>query len=442
MKLLAAFTTVLYVAAAVPFNAPTIANINDISLEVRGQGDNLPAGNWNAGWLADLLTKIKDTVQKNKNKGSIPKASQFTSWKTFKGNGVNLGGWLAIEKGIDPKFFNDNGASAAVDEDSFCAVLGKIKCALLLEYRYATFFKTSDIDLYASYGVNVLRIPVSYWAFMPAVNGDHYHTGSQLFHMARIANYAISKGMHIIVDLHGLPGGQNGLDNQGKTGDLNWWNNQTNFDYSMKTVDLATTWILKQPRPEQFTLGLINEPLKQGFYFFGQTLDSVDYLNKYYTAAVSQIRKRTAKVPIMLSDGFAGPQIWEPVWANSNQNIVIDTHIYFFSQGTYAYDAPYDACYLAKSYQVSTNPVFIGEWSIQASKFNSGDVPTRSLFYNSQLAAYLKFLAGGSFWNAKHFGDVIVGTDGTDQSNFWSWEKLAQQGVVVKAGVPVDTATC
>ena len=277
---------------------------------------------------------------------------------------------------------------------------------------------------------------------MKAVNGDRYHTGSQLFHMSRIANYAVKKGMHVIIDLHGLPGGQNGLDNQGKTGDLNWWNNSTNMDYSLKLVDLATSWILKQPSPEQYTLGLINEPLMTGYFFFGQTPESIAYLNKYYTAALSQIRKRTNKFPVMLSDGFAGPQVWEPFWANSKQNIVFDTHIYFFSQGTYAYDAPYDACYLAKSYQNATNPVFIGEWSIQASKYNSGDVATRSLFYNSQMAAYMKFLHGGSFWNAKHFGNVVVGTDGSDQTYYWSWEKLAQQGVVVKSGVSVDTTSC
>jgi len=96
-------------------------------------------------------------------------------------------------EGHRPNPFTKNGAAAAIDEDSFCATLGKVKCALALETRYTTFLKTSDIDLYASYGIKVLRIPVGYAAFMKAVNGDHYHTGSQLFHMSRIANYAVKK---------------------------------------------------------------------------------------------------------------------------------------------------------------------------------------------------------------------------------------------------------
>ncbi|KAH9224688.1 hypothetical protein DL95DRAFT_473290 [Leptodontidium sp. 2 PMI_412] len=107
---------------------------------------------------------------------------------------------------------------------------------------------------------------------------------------------------------------------------------------------------------------------------------------------------------------------------NNDQNIVSDAHNYFPSQGTYTYEV----CNLAKPYQNATNPVFIGEWSIQASKFNTGDVKTRSLFYNSQLAAQMKFLQGRAFWNAKHFGNVVVGTDSTDQSFYWSWQKLVR----------------
>ncbi|KAG4420188.1 hypothetical protein IFR04_006664 [Cadophora malorum] len=238
-----AFTSVLSLAAAVPFAGLGSTLVEDSSLE-----------NWDSSFLAELLKKIRTYRDKKKGRGSIPKASQFKDWKTFKGNGVNLGGWLAIEKGIDPDFSTKNAAAAAIDEDSFCATLGK---------------STS-------------------------------------------------------------------------------------------------------------------------------------------TSSASQ--------SVMLADGFAGRQVWEPFWGNSNQNIVFNTRIYFFSQGTYAYDAPYDACYLAKSYQNATYPVFIGEWSIQDSKYNSGDVASRSLFYNSQLAAYMKFLHGGSFWNAKHFGSVVVGTDGTDQT--------------------------
>jgi hypothetical protein len=96
----------------------------------------------------------------------------FPGWRNYKSNGVNLGGWLVLEKGIHPSFFNDN-APSAIDEDSFCETLGRAKCGALLENRYNTYITTKDIDNFATYGVKTLRIPIGYWAYMPAIAGDH-----------------------------------------------------------------------------------------------------------------------------------------------------------------------------------------------------------------------------------------------------------------------------
>jgi hypothetical protein len=294
-----------------------------------------------------------------------PTPNTFPGWRNYKSNGVNLGGWLVLEKNIQPSFFNDN-APSAIDEDSFCETLGQAKCGALLENRYNTYITTKDIDNFAAYGINTLRIPIGYWAYMPAIAGDHYYTGGQKLAMQKIARYAIAKhNMHILVDLHGLPGGQNGLDNQGKTGQLTWWNNQTAFDLSIEMVRRATDDILLQPNSGSYTLSLINEPLP-ALYYFGQTQDSIAYLNKYYKAALAEVRKRSKTLPVAISDGFIGPQTWDPYWTNVDPHIVIDTHIYFFVGGSYSYDAAYGACYLAKSYQNASNPTFIGEWSIQA----------------------------------------------------------------------------
>ncbi|KAH0126900.1 hypothetical protein KCU67_g17387, partial [Aureobasidium melanogenum] len=73
----------------------------------------------------------------------------------------------------------------------------------LLEQRYKTYMTSSDIFFFASYGVSTLHVPISYRAFLKAVNGDIYHTGGQLEALAYVSQYAISKGMHIIVDLLG-----------------------------------------------------------------------------------------------------------------------------------------------------------------------------------------------------------------------------------------------
>lgn len=90
-----------------------------------------------------------------------PKPNSSPSWKDFKSNSVNLGGWFPLEYNIDPSFFTPN-APSAIDKDSFCAALGKAKCGALLEKRYLEYITTKDIDNFASFGVNTLCIPVGY----------------------------------------------------------------------------------------------------------------------------------------------------------------------------------------------------------------------------------------------------------------------------------------
>ncbi|KAJ4335636.1 hypothetical protein N0V95_008850 [Ascochyta clinopodiicola] len=438
MKMRFAFTAL---CAAALVNAAPAAKTT--ALEARSDITDLFTSSQLTGPFVNLLNDVANVIKDLTGKTSkpVPSATSFRDWKTFKANGVNLGGWLVLEKGIDPAFFDNNGASSAEDEDSFCEVLGDLKCGLLLEQRYRTYFTKKDIDIFATYGVNTIRVPVGYWAFMARQKGMHYHTGGQLLAFSNIAQYAISKGMHVVVDLHGLPGGQNGLDNQGKSRQLEWWHNDANFDASIKLVNLATDWIRLQPNSNQFTLSLINEPLP-ALYYFGQTDDSFAYLNKFYNASLTAIRKKSKTLPVMFSDGFAGEQAWEKWWSRTDLNIVWDSHIYFFSGGSYSYDAPYSACYLAKSYATAINPVFIGEWSIQAGTLNHVGDDARKIFFQTQLQAYMTSLAGGAFWNGKHNGTGIVGDDGSKQPEYWSWQQLASEGIVPKPGDAVVAASC
>jgi hypothetical protein len=86
--------------------------------------------------------------------------------------------------------------------------------------------------------------------------------------------------------------------------------------------------------------------------------------------------------------------------------------------------------------------VFIGEWSIQAGTLNHVGDGTRKLMFQTQLQAYTGMLAGGAFWNAKHAGTNVVGDDGSKQPMYRSWEQLASEGIVPKAGEELTVATC
>ena len=135
---------------------------------------------------------------------------QFVNWTTYKANGANLGGWLEKEKTHDPIWW-DQYAPDAPDEWTLCQTLGS-KCGPVLEARYASFLNTSTIDRLASVGVNTLRIPTTYAAWINVPGSALYH-GNQQSYLRTITQYAIEKyNMHIILGLHSLPGGVNNLD--------------------------------------------------------------------------------------------------------------------------------------------------------------------------------------------------------------------------------------
>jgi glucan 1,3-beta-glucosidase len=91
-----------------------------------------------------------------------------------------------------------------------CQVLGG-SCGPIFESRYQTFVNTGTIDL-ASVGVNTLRIPTTYAAWIN-VSGSAFCFGNQIAHLRRIIDYAIrTYGMNCIIGLHSLSGDVNNLD--------------------------------------------------------------------------------------------------------------------------------------------------------------------------------------------------------------------------------------
>ena len=76
-------------------------------------------------------------------------------------------------------------------------------------------------------------------------------------------------GLKVLIDLHGAPGSQNGFDNSGRRGDVNWFQpgNLTNIDRTLDILDkfagLMVNWIYDGTISETTLEGIeiVNEPL-------------------------------------------------------------------------------------------------------------------------------------------------------------------------------------
>lgn len=129
--------------------------------------------------------------------------------------GVNLGGWLVLERWITPSVFS--GVSAK-DEYGLCKELGAEKSKELLERHRDVFITEEHIKRLAELGLNTLRLPVGYWLFG---NEPPYVDGCKQY-VDRCFDWAEKYNLKIILDIHAAPGSQNGMDHSGQSGIIGW----------------------------------------------------------------------------------------------------------------------------------------------------------------------------------------------------------------------------
>ena len=264
----------------------------------------------------------------------------------------------------------------------------------------------------ASVGANQVRIPVGYWAFIKPDAGEPYVAIGQKAHIERILGYCATNGIHAVIDLHGLPGSQNGQDHSGHAGAINFYTDY-NIKRGLNTIKAVVTWMNQLPSRLKQQISAIqsaNEP-------HANDATQLAKLKNYYQSAYDLIHASAYQVPMIFHDGFKGLATWKnflPVPANA----VIDLHPYWaFPPSTSETKVIADICGMAESIGSFHLPVFMGEWSLASGVTSSGLWLRR--FMDTQVSVWKK-AAGGTMWSLKN----------SINSNVWSFEQLIQEGYV------------
>ncbi|KAL4926068.1 glycoside hydrolase superfamily [Aspergillus undulatus] len=334
-------------------------------------------------------------------------AAQYLNWSTYEANGINLGGWLVQESTIDTTWWAEY-SRGAPDEWGLCANQGT-SCGAVLERRYATWITPAVIDDLFEAGVNTLRIPTTYAAWVKVPD------------------------MHIIIDLHSLPGGVNGMAFGEAEGHFGWFNNQTALRYSLEVVDAVIDYVQNSGHPESYTIAPINEPVDNtDLSFFGTPLalsmDGAAWVLQYILTVIARVSAVNMDIPIMFQGSFLGETYWSP-FIPSDANVVFDVHHYYFAgRGATGQNI---TSYICSDAELSPGdgkfPVFIGEWSMQTEFDNRLAERERAL--NTGLYAFAAHTRGSSYWTAKFFGNNTVDGEGT-QADYWNYLALAEQGMI------------
>lgn len=356
------------------------------------------------GVLSVITSVTASPINVDKRAGTA-----YNYWTT-KAWGANLGNWLVLERWMNPSFFEQN-APNAQDEWTFCQTASNP--AKLLQDHWNSWVTEDDFKQMQAIKVNHVRIPVGYWAFIQPDAGEPYVTTGQKAQLERILGYCNKYGMYAVIDLHGLPGSQNGEMHSGHITSINFYSDY-NIQRSLKTVQAVVDWMNALDPTLKSRIASIeaaNEPRTNGS---GQ----LTILKNYYQKAYNIIAASPFKVPMMFHDAFQGLGAWSSFLPN-DANAVIDLHPYYaFPPNTDQNSIINGICNTKSSAQSFHLPVFFGEWSLASGVPNSD--PWLRKMMDTQVSVYKGSGAGGTFWSLKN----------KINSNVWSLQQLKNEGIV------------
>lgn len=277
--------------------------------------------------------------------------------------GVNLGGWLVLEKWMNSDVFE---GTDAVDQWTFDSTDG---AADKLQDHWSSYITEDDIQTLASWGINAVRIPIGYWAYDNS--GTPYIKGADAY-LEKAIGWCRNAGITVLVDCHGSPGSQNGFDNSGHSGDVNWQSDD-NLNRSITILEtIAAKYGSAEYADVVFGIELVNEPISWDQNNFATT-------KQWAQDAYAAVKKAATNpsLNVIMHDGFMGPSNWEAVGSAVNGDSTLaqsqfwmDTHLY---QNQVAADSELTqdqhiakACNWSTSELLpssSTLPVIVGEFS-------------------------------------------------------------------------------
>ncbi|OTB09499.1 glycoside hydrolase family 5 protein, partial [Hypoxylon sp. CI-4A] len=270
--------------------------------------------------IMGLNTDWDDSVAANDKVSAIEKS--WGDYASTPARGVNLGGWLSLEPFITPSLFNYDSKLNIIDEYTLCQHLGPKTAASTLEKHYATFVTESTFQEIQAAGLDHVRIPYSYWA-VQTYDDDPYVFRTSWRYLLRGIEWARKYGLRVNLDLHALPGSQNGWNHSGRQGVVNWLNGTNGDLNSQRSLDIhdRLSKFFAQDRYKNIITfyGLANEPRMVSL--------SADAVVSWTSDAFDLVRKNGVTANVVFGDGFMGLANWQGKLTNMD-GLVLDVHQY------------------------------------------------------------------------------------------------------------------
>ncbi|MCA0294814.1 MAG: cellulase family glycosylhydrolase [Actinobacteria bacterium] len=334
--------------------------------------------------------------------------------------GVNLGNWLVLEKWMSPDLFDGTDAE---DETGLCHQLAPDVLAERYRTHRSTYLTERDFAQLAALGIEAVRIPVPY-----AVFGDAEPFVGCIEYLDKAFAWAAAHGLKVMIDLHTVPGSQNGFDNGGLCGVCRWHRSPADVEFVLDLLERLTAryrghsafWaieVLNEPISEELWVGLDipnRYPAADPVAAAESEPVPSDFLRTFYRDAYRRIRAVDADVTIVFHDGFRLAE-WGDFFRDAGfENYLLDTHLYLMVH-TWLSGEDDLAGYLryvdteftpALTAAAEHSPLIVGEWCLNTSAeaIVTESADTRRAYHrqiaDAQLSAW-QGTQGWFFWSYK-----------------------------------------
>lgn len=330
-------------------------------------------------------------------------------------SGVNLGGWLVLERWITPSLF---AGLVAQDEYSFCQE--KPDALEVLTHHRNSFITTDDLVWLKDHGVEAIRLPVPHWTFVAF--GPH-------FPCERYVDWLMAEAerleLKVVLDLHTAPGSQNGNDHSGRIGPVRWPKAPEFISATLDVIELLAMHYGQSP--QLLGISLLNEPSK-----------AIDrhLLEVYYQEGYKRVRKHCSnQTAVVINDQF-DPLEWQDAMTQPEFiNVWLDTHLYQAFSNSAAGRQRRIPDILRKTREdwhsiieavEDKRPLMVGEWSL-----GLGSSVFRGL-RKAEKEQAIKDYAYAQQTVLSHASANFFWTYKTEDMTGWSYRKLVEKAIITR----------
>lgn len=339
--------------------------------------NNLTDANWtplcNSAFGSNLVQSVSDSIDESNRfyrvqiSTNAPVAAAFSMLHTSGTNivnangatvqlkGLNLGGWFIMEPWMCPA---DSGGlpdtySIITELDSRFGVA--TEQSLIRDYQ-TNWITTADLNNITNGGFNCVRVPVWWGNFYSITNTTSAGWRSDAFaELDWVVTNCASRGIYVVIDMHGVVGGQSTNDDTGEENLNAYWTNSTD----QSETAYMWTQIVSRYNGNSAVAGydLINEP-------YGAPGTAAVW--NAYSSLYNTIRSIDTN-HIIIMEGTFGNWDWSMLpnpSAYGWTNIVYSMHEYQFGGSVAQCEAGSDNQVTDFDNHLSWNvPDFIGEWN-------------------------------------------------------------------------------